>query len=416
MNGGAAQRFLGWRVVAGSFGVLMLAFASAYGFPAFFDPLSREFPGSRGNISVLFAVCVCLFFTVGLVTGPWADRIGSRTVVSAGLVMIGLGLIAASFAQTLWQVLLAFGVGVGIGVGFAYVPSVSPVQRWFVRQRGRASGFAVTGIGVGTFLGPLAAAAIMEFASWRTAWLVIGIAVIGLGLLFAVWLIDSPDKVGQRPDGDPPAPVVAGVAPAAPPPGFTLKAALRARPFWIQYLAILLLSFPLFVPFVHLAPYAQDLGIGRGTAVVIASLIGIGSMLGRLGMGGLADRFGRRASLVAMYVGMAAMLAWWLVSHTAWQLAIFAVVFGACYGGFVALVPAVTIDYLGPRSAGAIIGALYTSVAPGALLGPPIAGYAFDALKSYTWPLVGAVACMALATVVMALAPPVEKWRAAQAR
>jgi MFS family permease len=150
--------------------------------------------------------------------------------------------------------------------------------------------------------------------------------------------------------------------------------------------------------------------------VVIASLIGIGSVLGRLGMGGLADRFGRRASLAAMYVGMTLMLAWWLVSQQAWQLAFFAVAFGACYGGFVALVPAVTIDYFGPRHAGAIIGALYTSVAPGALLGPPIAGYAFDALESYTWPLVGAVACMALATLAMALAPKVESWRAAPPR
>lgn len=414
MTGGPPERFLGWRVVGGAFGVLMLAFASAYGFPAFFDPLSREFPGSRGNISLLFAVCGCLFFTVGLVTGPWADRIGSRKVVSAGIVMIGLGLVAASFAQTLWQLLLAFGVGVGIGVGFTYVPAVSPVQRWFVRQRGRASGFAVTGIGVGTFVGPLAAAAIMEFGNWRTAWLIIGITVIALGLLFATWIVDSPEKAGQRPDGDAPAAPRPGQA--APLPGFTLKQAVRTKPFLVQYGAIALLSFPLFVPFVHLAPYAQDFGIGRGTAVVIASLIGIGSIIGRLGMGGLADRFGRRTSLVTMYVGMTAMLGWWLASQTAWQLALFALLFGACYGGFVALVPAVTIDYFGPRNAGAIIGALYTSVAPGALLGPPLAGYAFDAFKSYTWPLIGAVICMALATLLMALAPNVEKWRAAQPR
>ena len=95
------------------------------------------------------------------------------------------------------------------------------------------------------------------------------------------------------------------------------------------------------------------------------------------------------------------------------MLAIFAVIYGACYGGFVALVPAVIIDYLGTRNAGAIIGALYTGVAPGTLIGPPLAGYAFDLWGSYTIPIVGAIAFMALATAITYVAPDPAKWRAA---
>jgi MFS family permease len=75
-------------------------------------------------------------------------------------------------------------------------------------------------------------------------------------------------------------------------------------------------------------------------------------------------------------------------------------------------VPAVIIDYLGTRSAGAIIGALYTSVAPGALLGPPLAGYAYDLWGSYTVPLVVAIGMMALATVITFALPDPAKWRA----
>src|SRR6185436_231831 len=200
-HGGNARAFHGWRVVGASFAVLTLAFGAAYAFPAFFDPLAREFPGSRGNIALLFAVCGGLFFIVGAAAGPAADRIGSRPVVSAGVVLVGAGLVLASFGQTLWQILLSFGVGVGFGVGLAYVPAVSPIQRWFVRQRGRASGFAVAGIGVGTFLGPLIASAIMGVSDWRVAWLAIGIGATVLGLVAAQFLIDSPDRVGQQPDG-----------------------------------------------------------------------------------------------------------------------------------------------------------------------------------------------------------------------
>ena len=405
----SAQPFFGWRVVGTSFAVLTLAFGATYAFPAFFDPLERAFPGSRGNIALLFAVCGFLFFAVGAVAGPLADRIGSRPVVSAGFVLIGLGLVLASFGQTLWQVLAAFGIGVGFGVGMAYVPAVSPIQRWFLRQRGRASGFAVAGIGVGTFVGPLLANALMSFGDWRTAWLAIGIGAAILGIVAAQFLIDSPEKVGQSPDGD-----SAATAPAArKAEGWSLRPALTTKPFVLPYAAALASSVPLFVPFVHIVPLARDLGISPGTAVVLASLIGIGSIAGRFGLGSIADRVGRRVTLAAMFLGLTLMLGVLLISSTVWQFALFALVYGACYGGFVALVPAVIIDYLGTRSAGAIIGALYTSVAPGTLLGPPLAGYAYDLWGSYTTSLIAAVGFMALATFITFAAPDPAKWRAA---
>jgi MFS family permease len=406
------QPFHGWRVVGASFAVLTLAFGATYAFPAFFDPLERAFPGSRGNIALLFAVCGCLFFVVGALSGPLADRIGSRPVVSAGMILVGAGLVLASFGQTLWQVLAAFGIGVGLGVGMAYVPAVSPVQRWFLRQRGRASGFAVAGIGVGTFVGPLLADAIMGAGDWRIAWLAIGIGAALLGLVAAQFLIDSPEAVGQRPDGDAAPPAAAGsAAPAAQ--GWSLKPALATAPFLLLYAAVAASSVPLFVPFVHLVPIARDLGIAQGTGVLLAGLIGIGSIAGRFGLGSIADRLGRRATLAAMFLGMTLMLVLLLFARTPWQLGAFSIVYGACYGGFVALVPAVIIDYLGTRKAGAIIGALYTAVAPGTLLGPPLAGYAYDFWGSYEVPLMAAIAFMALATLITFAAPDPAKWRAA---
>jgi MFS family permease len=417
-----ARGFLGWRVVGASFAVLTLIFGACYGFPAFFDPLAREFPGSRGNIALVFGLAGGLFFLVGAVAGPLADRHGSRRVVAAGVVLVGLGLIGASFGRTLWEVLLAFGLGVGLGVGFGYVPAVAPVQRWFHRRRGRASGFAVAGIGVGTFGGPLLAAAIMGWSDWRTAWLAIGIGVVVLGLGAAYFLIDSPDRVGQRPDGTPPdgtppdgdMPAASGPAPAPTPTGYSVKGALGTRPFWLLYAAAGAMSLPLFVPFVHLVPYAMDRGIGKSTAVLIAACIGIGSILGRFGLGALADRLGRRPSLVACFVGLTLMYLLWIAADQAWLLAVFAVIYGTCYGGFVALVPAVTVDYLGTRAAGGIIGALYTGVGPGTLIGPPLAGWVFDAAGSYTWPLVAGAAFMALATVIVALLPDPTRWRASR--
>jgi MFS transporter, OFA family, oxalate/formate antiporter len=92
-----------------------------------------------------------------------------------------------------------------------------------------------------------------------------------------------------------------------------------------------------------------------------------------------------------------------------WQLSIFSLVFGACYGGFVALYAALTIDYFGARNASSIIGTLYTEGAAGNFLGPLFAGHAFDMLGSYTMPIAIGPACAALAGAILTAAPEPRK-------
>jgi hypothetical protein len=92
------------------------------------------------------------------------------------------------------------------------------------------------------------------------------------------------------------------------------------------------------------------------------------------------SRHGRtkRPGQALIGVGIAAALLWWRWATIAWALALFALAFGTRYEGFVALVPALTADYFGGRNVGAIIGALYTSVAFSVLVAPPGAGVAYD--------------------------------------
>jgi MFS family permease len=396
--------FRGWLVVLGAFGVLFVIFGCAYSFPAFFDILVDEFKGARGDVSLVFAIAGCLLFVVGAFSGPLSDRIDPRWIIGFGVILVGIGPIAASFATALWQVQLAMGVGIGVGVGCAYVPAVGPVQRWFVRRRGFASGMAVAGIGVGSFATPLIATAIMGVLDWRAAYQILGVGAIVLGLAATALIVASPERVGFAPDGaSHPIPDLDRQAP--PPAGMTRGEAIRSRPFLVLWLSSFVLSFPLFVPFVHLVPYTMDLGYEKTSAVFVTSLIGVGSIAGRFLMGGLADRLGRRESLMAMFVGLAAMYGLWLVSDSLWLLAVFALVYGSCYGGYVALVPAVAIDYLGGRNAGSIIGALYTSVAIGTLFGPPLAGYAYDLWSSYRVALYAGLAMLLLATAITFLLP-----------
>lgn len=405
--------FAGWWVVAGAFLCMMTGYAVAYSFAAFFGALEAEFGARRGETSLVFSISAFLYFQLGFPAGLIADRTGPRPMVVGGLLLVAMGLAAASQATTLWQVYLGYGLGVGVGVGLSYVPSIAAVQRWFVRRRGTASGIAVAGIGVGTLLGAPLAHELIGALGWRQTYLVLA-ALTVIGAVASGFMVrPGPERYGLGPDGD--APTTPGTT-FSMPAGLALGEALRSAPFWAIYIGALLLSFGLFVPFVHLAPYASDLGLGEGFGVLLIVLLGVGSTFGRFLFASITNWLGRRVSFGMMYIGAGAMLVMWSMSTSAPALVVFALVFGAFYGGFVAIAPSLAADYFGGRALGSIIGALYSGVGFGALLGSPVAGYAYDFFGSYTGAiLAGAALCLVSFAITMATPEP-ARWLATRRR
>jgi OFA family oxalate/formate antiporter-like MFS transporter len=409
--------FYGWIIVACVFVILLLAFGSAYSFSTFFESLQMEFGTSRSSVSFVFAIAGFLYFSLSPLSGQIADRFGSRRVIIFGVIVISISLLLSSRAKTMWQIYAVYSLGIGIGIGFAYAPSMGVVQRWFVKRRGLASGLAVMGIGLGTLGMPILSAALIHWSDWRTAYLVMSILVFICGVSAAILIAESPQRRGLAPDGDEIAADALNRPQETLKPGATsireisLKDALRTKPFWLLYAGSFSFGLGLFIPFVHLIPFSNDLGLPNATGVMVFSLIGVGSILGRLLLGSIADKFGRRPSLAAMYVGAAAIFAWWLVAANVWQLGIFALIYGACYGGYVAILPAVTADYFsGPKISG-IIGMIYTSVAVGNLIGPPIAGFIFDLVQSYTIPIFASMITSFFAAVCAFVLEEPDKWR-----
>ncbi|MBM3491453.1 MAG: MFS transporter [Alphaproteobacteria bacterium] len=404
----AATRFFhGWIVVAAAHVVMGVIYGVTYSFAAFFADLQAAFGATRGDVSAIFSLSGFLYFALGALSGPLADRFGPRPMALVGIALIAGGLLLAAGARTLWQVYVGLGVGLGLGVGFAYVPAIACVQRWFLRRRGSASGIAVAGIGVGNPLFPPLAAWLIELGGWRAAYWQLALIAAAVGGGAAMFLAASPQARGLLPDGERAGHPNAARVVALPLPGTSLSAALRSRAFCLLYLGALANSFGLFVPMAHLAAYAGDHGIADHRAVWLVSLIGIGSTVGRFAFGPIADRLGRRRGMALMFAGMAAMQLWWLGSSVFWALGLFALAFGAFYGGFVALAPSLTADYFGPRAISGIIGVLYTSVALGTGLGPLTAGVAFDLSGSYTAPiLIGVTGSVIACVCYLALKEP----------
>ncbi len=352
----------GWKVVVAAFVAMFTVFGVAYSFGAFFEPMAREFHSGSGATAAVFAITAFCYFGLGAVSGTIADRIGPRRVLLAGAAVMGGGLLLTSVAPAIWVGYLTYGIGVGVGTACGYVPMVAAVGGWFQRGRSLAIGVAVTGIGLGTLVvGPLAAILIAR-VGWRQSYALLGAA--------SLVLLGACAMLAERP-------------PRSTRPRTRLAAVVRTREFAVLYSSGLLTSFSLFTAFVHLVPYAQRQGTPALSAATLISVIGGGSIAGRLVLGAVAGRLGAVRSFQLTLAIMVASFPIWLSGPSFLGLALFAFLLGVGYGGWVALSPSVMAELFGADGLGASLGTLYTSAGLGALAGPPFAGVVVDSTGSY---------------------------------
>ena len=359
-----------WVVVWATFVCLAVIFGVSYSFAAFFESFAAEFSAQRADVSWIFGLSGFVYFVLGAGGGMLADRLGPRIVCSLGMALIAAGLLATSWATSLLAVYLSYGLLVGLGIALVYTPSIASVQPWFTTRRGLAGGIASSGVGAGTLLVPVLVALAIGPMPWREAMRALALGVLVLGLLAAALLRRAPVALSSSAHA---APGVGGSA-----SGMTLRETLRSPTFRWLYLSTVLASPVMFIPFAHVSASARDLGLGEAFAVGLVGLIGVGSLVGRFAIGLLADRLGRAQTLVLMQLSMGASYLIWGAAGGQVLLVVFALWFGLSYGSIVSLLPAICMDYFGGRSVASVVGTLYSGAALGNLLGPVLAGAAFD--------------------------------------
>jgi MFS family permease len=353
-----------WVVVWATFVCLALIFGVSYSFAAFFESFAVEFSAQRADVSWIFGLSGFVYFVMGAGGGMLADRFGPRIVCSAGMALIALGLLATSWATSLPAVYLSYGLLVGLGIALVYTPSIASVQPWFTTRRGLAGGIASSGVGAGTLLVPVLVAMAIGPMPWREAMQVLALGVLVLGLLAAALLRRAPAAPSAGSGGSA--------------SGLSLRETLRSPTFRWLYLATVLASPVMFIPFAHVSASARDLGLGEAFAVGLVGLIGVGSLVGRFAIGLLADRLGRAQTLMLMQLSMGASYVLWGAAGGQGLLVVFALWFGLSYGSIVSLLPAICMDYFGGKSVASVVGTLYSGAAFGNLLGPVLAGAVFD--------------------------------------
>jgi len=395
----------GWVVVG--IGALMtcIGMGAMMSLAVYLAPISETTGWSRGGVSATATLnFLCMGFA-GFAWGALSDRFGTRIVVLCGAVLLGVGLVGASQATSLWQFQLIYGVLVGAAAGSFYAPMIAVASAWIDTHRSLAVALVSAGMGVA----PLTVA---QFASWlninydwRTAMLIIGIGASAV-LVPAALFVRQPQKAaltGAR----------ASAAASTGDVQMTAAQAFRTP----QFITLALAHFACCAchsgPIFHMVTYAMVCGIAPMVAVSIYGVAGLSGLGGRLALGALADRIGAKPVLVGGLFVQALAAATYLAVGQLGEFYALSVVFGLAYGGVMPLYAILVREYFGEKIMGTVFGAVTMVASLGMALGPWAGGLVYDATKSYLWLYVGSFS-IGLAAVAIALAFPTIARKPAQ--
>lgn len=386
--------FYGWVVVAAGSVILLLAWGFQYSYGVFFTELCDDLNWTRTMVSGAYSLFFLWHSITYLASGRLNDRHGPRLTLAISIIALSIGYALMSIINVPWQLYAFYGIIIGTGAGFAFVPVTSTVSRWFVERRGMALGITVAGIGIGTLiLAPFAQFLIFKF-DWRMAYLIVAGLIFVIGFPISRLMRLHPSEKGLLPYG---MKEIEGEnrqrdGSLGNTVDFSFKQAINTKAFRLLCVMYMFLVFSVQMIMVHLKAHATDVGITPMVAATTIGIIGGGSILGRITMGSVSDKVGRKVSFFIAFFLMAVMMLWLLKARQVWQFYLFSAIFGFGYGSNVPLFPAITADWFGTKAHGIIFGAVSVAGGVGGAIGPSLAGYIFDAMGRYDIALViGAV-------------------------
>lgn len=361
-----------WVLVGASF-LFMLAFWGAQStFSVFIGPLSQEFGGSRGMVSLAYTFNLIASAGVGVVMGTVADKKGPRLAATLCGLLIGSGFLLASRASHLWHLYLTLGVLGGLGMAGGFIVPTVVISRWFQTQRGLALGLAFTAIGIAYMLGPPAAGYLIGNLGWRTAYIVIGAGSLLLSLSMA--------PLFRLPAHGAPAAESSHAEARGP----SLREALRGSAFWVVFAVWGLQGFAVMSVTTHLVPFATDQGLSLARAASLFTTYGVATTVARSAFGLLADRFGTKPVFSLCVVFQVAALVVYLFGGGLAQFYVASALLGLGASGGDTVITRESPELFGTAALGAIMGAVVIGWRIGAAIGAPFAGFVYDSTAAYT--------------------------------
>jgi OFA family oxalate/formate antiporter-like MFS transporter len=404
---------LGWPVTFAGMGI-NLALGVLYSWSVVSKEIPKDWGWSEAGKSWPYSVACLIFALIMVPAGRMQDRIGPRVVATIGGVMVGLGMIVASFTTSSLGYILGFGLLAGAGIGFGYASATPPAVKWFPAARtGLIAGIVVAGFGLANvYVAPLSKSLIKSHGVPTT--------MLSLGIGFLVVVVGLSQILRAPPKGY----VPVGTIPPAPGAAvkkvdFTPAEVLATWQFyvlWFMYVCGAGAGLMIISKLSKMVSVQAGMELG----FVLVAVLGVGNGAGRIVAGTLSDKIGRKATLFICFLLQAILII--LLSQaktgtvlgTTPVLVVLSALIGANYGANLALFPSVTKDYYGLKNFGVNYGLVFTAWGLGGFMLSLLAGKVYDKTQAFTFAYYcSAGLLLAAALVTFAVKPPHQKAAAA---
>ena len=342
-----------------------------YGWTLFVNPIAVKHGWSIAAIQFAFSIFIALETWLTPIEGWIVDQLGARgskIVVAFGGIMVAIGWIINSYAETLTLLYLGAVCG-GIGGGAVYATCVGLAVKWFPDRRGLAVGLTAAGYGAGAALTVIPIRYVISTSGYEAAFLWFGLFQGGVVFILA-WFLRAPEP------GEMAAAPAAKVAQSSR--NYTPKEVVSSPIFWILYVMFVMVSASGLMATAQIAPIAKDFNVANtivffGASTLTAALIidSVANGSARPVFGWISDQIGREYTM-AIAFGLGAGAYWLLgtLGTAPWAFVLFAALIFLTWGEIFSLFPSTCTDTFGPKFATVNLSLLYTAKGTSAFLVP----------------------------------------------
>jgi len=343
-----------------------------YGWTLFVNPINKTHGWSIASIQLAFSIFIALETWLTPIEGWIVDTLGARRgpklVVAFGGVMVALGWIVNSRADSLGMLYLG-AVFAGTGGGAIYATCVGQAVKWFPDRRGLAVGLTAAGYGAGAALTVVPIREVIASGGYETAFFWFGLIQGGIAFILA-WFLRAPEPGEMTGIATP------KVAQSAR--SFSPTETLSTPVFWILYIMFVMVSASGLMATAQLAPIAKDFNIGNTIVFFGATTLSAALVIDNLCNGGarplfgwISDHIGREYTM-AIAFGLGGVAYWLLgtLGHEPWAFVLFAALIFLTWGEIFSLFPSTCTDTFGTKFATVNLSLLYTAKGASAFLVP----------------------------------------------
>ena len=354
---------------------------------------------------------------LGPIEGFLIDKFGPRSIVTIGVIILGLGFILFGLTHSLWLYYLS-SIVIALGTGFQGLLIMSvAVNNWFRRKRTMAQSIMLLGFSLAGVIGVPVLVITQTSLGWRESAIGSGLIVWIVGIPCSMLLRTKPEIYGLLPDGDSlmkrfqtdegsSSPIVEY--------DFTLRQALSTQAFWLVAVGSAIGNLGMGAAQVHLFLHLeQGLNLERSTAALVWMVASLCNIPSRLLGGFLGDKFPKNMLVGFATLSMALSVFVLGIADGLRMAFLYAVLYGIGWGMRTPVMNALQGEYFGRQSQGIIRGWLQSLSVPFTIAAPVLAGYAADVQGNYRMTFIVTAFVMLVGAIFIFLAsrpsPPINK-------